>query len=210
MQNAYQTMSLRTAAPACSALALDRHAMSGGLDSWQTLAERVRHFAFKQIDCRHVIVAIAAAAALAHAAIGETSGVIALVPDEMRWSPQGGFAMPGMEQANLVGNPSKPGPYTIRLKFPAGYRLAAHTHPDSREVTILSGTFYTGYGERYDPAVLKALPAGSFYTEPANLSHFIEVREPVVIQVSGIGPSTRKFLEQAATPTNAPGGSEAP
>jgi quercetin dioxygenase-like cupin family protein len=81
------------------------------------------------------------------------------------------------------------------LKFPAGYKLAPHSHPDSREVTILSGTWYTGYGETFDAAALKALPAGSFYTEPANLAHFVEVREPVLIQVSGIGPSGRVFVK---------------
>ena len=121
-----------------------------------------------------------------------TAGPMALTPSEMKWT-QGGLALPGMEQMNLVGDPAKPGPYTIRLKFPAGYKLAAHTHPDSREVTILSGTWYTGYGEKADAATLKTLPAGSFYTEPANLAHFVEVREPVMIQVSGTGPSGRKF-----------------
>jgi quercetin dioxygenase-like cupin family protein len=101
---------------------------------------------------------------------------------------------------NLVGNPSKPGPYTLRLKFPAGYKLAPHTHPDYREVTILSGTWYTGYGEKFDEAALKALPAGSFYTEPASVAHFVEVREPVVIQVSGTGPSGRRFVDPAGDP----------
>ncbi len=101
---------------------------------------------------------------------------------------------------NLVGNPSEPGPYTLRLKFPAGYRLAPHVHPDNREVTILSGTWYTGYGAKFDEAKLKALPAGSFYTEPANVSHFVEVREPVVIQVSGMGPSGRQFVDPADNP----------
>jgi ChrR-like protein with cupin domain len=124
----------------------------------------------------------------------------AITPSEMRWAAQGGLAMAGMEQVNLLGNPSKPGPYTIRLKFPAGYRLAPHMHPDSREVTILSGTWYTGYGEKFDAAALKALPAGSFYTEPGNVAHFVEVREPVMIQVSGIGPSGRVFVNPADNP----------
>jgi uncharacterized RmlC-like cupin family protein len=125
---------------------------------------------------------------------------IAITPPEMKWGAQGSLAMAGMEQVNLVGNPSKPGPYTLRLKFPAGYKLAPHMHPDSREVTILSGTWYTGYGERFDEAALKALPAGSFYTEPANVAHFVEVREPVVIQVSGTGPSGRRFVDHAGDP----------
>ncbi len=140
--------------------------------------------------------------AFAATASAQTSapGVMALTPAELKWGPQGSLALPGMEQATLVGDPSKPGPYTVRLKFPAGYKLAPHTHPDSREITILSGTWYTGYGEKYDPAALKALPAGSFYTEPANVPHFVEVRDSVVIQVSGTGPSGRKFVNPADNP----------
>ena len=145
------------------------------------------------------LLAIAGISALAGA---QTSvpAVMALAPSEMKWMPQGGLVLPGMEQTNLVGDPTKPGPYTIRLKFPAGYKVAPHTHPDSREVTILSGTWYTGYGEKFDPAALKKLPAGSFYTEPANVAHFVEVREPVLIQVSGTGPSGRKFVNPADNP----------
>ena len=79
-------------------------------------------------------------------------------------------------------------------------QVAPHTHPDSREVTILSGTWYTGYGEKFDPAALKELPAGSFYTEPANVAHFVEVREPVLIQASGTGPSGRKFINPTDNP----------
>jgi len=120
--------------------------------------------------------------------------IMALAPSEMKWSAQGGLALPGLEQTTLVGDPSKPGPYTIRLKFPAGFRVSPHTHPDSREVTVLSGTWYTGYGEKTEPSNLKELPAGSFYTEPANVAHYVEVREPTVIQVSGTGPSGRRFV----------------
>jgi quercetin dioxygenase-like cupin family protein len=137
-----------------------------------------------------------ATASMAAAALGKDPSVapVALTADEMKWSPQGSLALPGLEQVSLVGDPSKPGPYTIRLKFPAGYKLAPHMHPDPREVTILSGTWFTGYGEKADPSLLKALPAGSFYTEPANLPHFVEVRDAVVIQVSGMGPSGRAFV----------------
>jgi hypothetical protein len=63
---------------------------------------------------------------------------IAMTPPEMKWGAQGGLAMAGMEmagmeQVNLVGDPTKPGPYTLRLKFPAGYKLAPHSHPDNRD-----------------------------------------------------------------------------
>lgn len=146
-----------------------------------------------------VLAVSVSAALLSFTVAAQTgSGVIALTPDEMKWGPQDGLALPGMSQTNLVGDPAKPGPYTLRLKFPPGYKLAPHTHPNSREVTILSGTLYTGYGEKFDPAALKALPAGSFYTEPANLPHFVETRGEVLIQVSGTGPSGRKFVSPDA------------
>jgi hypothetical protein len=63
---------------------------------------------------------------------------LALTPPEMSWMSQGPLAAPGMEQVNLVGNPLRPGPYTLRLKFPKGFKIAPHTHPDAREVTIVS------------------------------------------------------------------------
>jgi quercetin dioxygenase-like cupin family protein len=122
--------------------------------------------------------------------------VVALTPAEMKWQSQGAYAAPGMEQLNLVGDPAKPGPYTLRLKFPKGFRIEPHTYPDSREVTILSGTFATGYGETFDDAKLEILPAGSFYTEPANVPHYIEIKEEVVLQVSGTGPSGRRFVDR--------------
>jgi anti-sigma factor ChrR (cupin superfamily) len=121
-------------------------------------------------------------------------GVVALTPAEMTWATQGAFAAPGMEQLNLIGDPARSGPYTLRLKFPKGIKIAPHTHPDSREVTILSGTFATGYGEKFDAANLKILPAGSFYTEPASVPHYIEIKEDTVLQVSGTGPSERRFV----------------
>ena len=138
---------------------------------------------------------------LSFAALAQTAPQpLALTPSEMSWISQGPLAAPGMEQLNLLGNPSKPGPYTLRLKFPKGFRIAPHTHPDSREVTILSGVFATGYGETFDHAKLKILPTGSFYTEPANVPHFIEIEEDTVLQVSGTGPSGRNFVDPSDNP----------
>jgi hypothetical protein len=140
------------------------------------------------------LILVISGGTLALAQTGTGSPVV-ITPDEMKWTAQGAYAAPGMEQLNLIGDPAKSGPYTIRLKFPKGYRVAAHTHPDAREVTILSGIFATGYGDKFDEARLKVLPAGSFYTEPANLPHYIEIKEDVVLQVSGTGPSSRHFVD---------------
>jgi hypothetical protein len=142
------------------------------------------------------LAAFASAIVVASVAVAQNGapGVVALTPEEMKWQSQGALAAPGLEQANLVGDPARSGPYTIRLRFPKGYRILPHTHPDARDVTILSGIFATGYGERFEPANLKVLPAGSFYTEPANMPHYIYIKEDVILQVSGTGPSGRKFV----------------
>jgi len=152
-------------------------------------------------DCRRALVLLIAGNTLgAVMAQAESASVVALTPSEMKWTKQGALAAPGLEQLNLVGDPTRAGPYTLRLRFPKGYKIPPHTHPDSREVTILSGVFATGYGETFDSAKLKILPAGSFYTEPANVPHYIEIEEDTVLQVSGTGPSGRNFVKPADNP----------
>jgi quercetin dioxygenase-like cupin family protein len=149
-----------------------------------------------EVHNRLLLAAFASTIVAGSVAVAQKSApeVVVLTPDEMKWRSQGVLAAPGLEQVNLVGDPARSGPYTIRLRFPKGYRIPPHTHPDAREVTILSGTYATGYGEKFDPANLKILPTGSFYTEPANVPHYIEIKEEVVLQVSGIGPSGRKYV----------------
>jgi quercetin dioxygenase-like cupin family protein len=121
--------------------------------------------------------------------------VVAFTPGQLKWSADG-LALAGMGQATLIGASNKAGPYTVRLKFPKGYKLEPHTHPDSRTITVLEGVWYTGYGKTYDRSKLVKLPAGSFYTEPANEPHFVEVgEEGALIQVSGNGPSARIWVE---------------
>lgn len=143
------------------------------------------------------VVGFAVPFSLAVVAGAQAPGVVALTPKEMRFDTAG-LAMPGMSQANLVGDPTKAGRYTVRLTYPDGFTLAPHSHPDAREVTILSGTWLTGYGEKWDDAKLKELPAGSFYTEPAKLPHFVKTKGAVMIQVSGMGPSARQFVDPPA------------
>ena len=149
-----------------------------------------------------LIVASVACSVLAAMAQTAAPGVVALTPVEMKWSGQGGLAAQGMEQLNLVGDPAQPGPYTVRLKFPKGLKIAPHTHPDSREVTILSGVYATGYGDTFEAAKLKTLPAGSFYTEPADQPHFARTgRDPALVFITGNGPSDTQYVDAGADPT---------
>jgi hypothetical protein len=99
----------------------------------------------------------------------------------------------GIRTVVLKGDPQRAGLYTILLYVPANTRIAAHVHQDDRVGAVVSGTWYLGYGDQFSTTALKALPAGSFYTEPPHRQHFAETRaEPVVLQITGIGPSSTR------------------
>ncbi len=113
----------------------------------------------------------------------------------------GTSALAGIRTEVLKGDPNRPGLYTIMLRIPAHTRIAAHDHPDDRIATVVSGTWYIGYGDRLNDAALKALPPGSFYTEPPGQTHFAETRnEPVVVQITGVGPSATRYVDLASDP----------
>lgn len=115
----------------------------------------------------------------------------------------------GIRTAVLKGDPDRPGLYTIMLYVPANTRIAAHDHPDDRVATVVSGTWYLGYGHRFEASDLKELPAGSYYTEPPHRAHFAETRaEPVVVQITGFGPSGTEYVDAGSDPRR-PCGSDA-
>jgi quercetin dioxygenase-like cupin family protein len=133
------------------------------------------------------------AVALAH------QGQARLTPTEIEAMAKGGAGagtsgVAGIQTTVLHGDPTKPGPYTIEIRVPANTRIAAHTHRDDRSAVVVSGTWYFGYGAVADEAVVKALPPGSFYTEPTDDPHFALTRgEPVVAYISGWGPTDTHF-----------------
>jgi len=107
----------------------------------------------------------------------------------------------GIRTTVLSGDPSREGLYTIRLSVPANARIAAHKHRDDRVATVISGVWYFGYGSRADSAAVKELPAGSFYTEPADVPHFAETRSvPVIVHITGFGPTDTSYVDAAADP----------
>lgn len=108
----------------------------------------------------------------------------------------------GIQTRVLKGDPTRSGVYTIQLKVPANTRIEAHDHPDDRVATVVSGTWYFGYGASFDEKQLKELPPGSFYTEPPNEPHFARTgKAPVVLQISGLGPTGTRYVDGPGTPS---------
>jgi pimeloyl-ACP methyl ester carboxylesterase len=111
----------------------------------------------------------------------------------------------GIRTAVLKGDPGRAGLYTIMLRISAHTRIAAHVHQDDRVATVVSGTWYIGYGDSFNSAALKALPSGSFYTEPSDRSHFAETHDTdVIVQITGVGPSSTRYIDPASDPQRRP------
>lgn len=113
----------------------------------------------------------------------------------------GSAGVSGTQTVTLKGDPTKPGLYTILLRVGPNTRIQAHSHPDDRVATVVSGDWYFGYGRTFDEAALKQLPPGSFYTEPPGLDHFAMTKSSgVVIQISGMGPSGTTYADPRNDP----------
>ena len=115
-------------------------------------------------------------------------------PAEIKWVRN---AAGTNESAVLFGDPSKPGPYVVRLKWLPGNMSRPHFHPNDRFFVVLSGTWWMGTGETFDPESTVPAPAGSYVVHYANKVHYDGAKaEETIIQVWGMGPATSTPAEK--------------
>lgn len=156
--------------------------------------------------CKVKKYAVVFVVSLAAAALSAQSGEQRITPSDVKWpAPAAGgvgtSGVSGTQTVVLKGDPTKPGLYTLLLRVGPNTRIEAHSHPDDRVATVVSGTWYFGYGKQFSEAALQALPPGSFYTEPPNSAHFAMTRgEGVTIQITGTGPSGTTYADPAHDP----------
>jgi len=125
-----------------------------------------------------------------------------ILPEQIDWKPFPAFP-PTARLAVVVGEPTKPGPYVIRVKVPSGVKLMPHRHPEDRIYTVISGVFYIGLGDRFDPDKLKAYPPGSVIVLPGDTPHFHwAMSGEYVSQVTAIGPLGLEYLDPRDDPRN--------
>jgi quercetin dioxygenase-like cupin family protein len=120
-----------------------------------------------------------------------------VMPGQEHWVDyKGDGAQFGIKEAFILGDPSKPGLYVIRLKFPPGVMSSPHTHPETRVGTVIKGTWWTGTGERFDPEATTPVPVGGIMVHPAGKAHYDGARqEETIVQMMGIGPSGKKTID---------------
>ena len=132
----------------------------------------------------------------AHAA--DAHNVVAA--DRIEWVDGPPSIPPGAQAAVLYGNPGEEGLFALRLKLPAGYAIAPHTHPKPEIVTVISGTLHLGMGESGDPAATEALPAGSFFAFEPGMTHYVFADEETVLQLNSTGPWAIEYVDPADDP----------
>jgi quercetin dioxygenase-like cupin family protein len=114
---------------------------------------------------------------------------------------QAGTSGNPMQVKILSGDPKKPGLYTMVIKAGPNISIKPHAHPDNRVAIVVEGTFYFAYGDQFEEGKLKALPAGSFYTEPPNANHFAMTKDDgVTIYITGTGPTGTAYVNPADDP----------
>ena len=124
-------------------------------------------------------------------------------PASLVWGDAPPSLPPGAKLAILEGDPSKPGPFVMRFKFPDRYRVAPHTHPKPERVTVLAGVLHIGMGATFDAARCQAMPAGTYGTWPTGMTHFGWFEGETVIQLHGEGPWAVNYVNPADDPRNA-------
>lgn len=126
---------------------------------------------------------------------------IAVSPDQIKWGPAPPGLPAGAQLAVLSGDPSKAGqPFTMRARFPDGYKVPPHWHPTDENVSVVQGTLMVGMGNKFDETAGTELPAGSYALMPRNQRHFAWARGETIVDIYGTGPFGITYVNPSDDP----------
>lgn len=129
----------------------------------------------------------------------EPAAHMMVMPGDLKWAEVPSIP-PGAMIAVIEGPMNEPAPFTVRLKFPANYKLPAHWHPAIEHVTVISGTFNMGTGDKLDTSKTHALPPGAVAIMQPKTNHFAWTKEETVVQLHGVGPWGITYVNPADDP----------
>jgi quercetin dioxygenase-like cupin family protein len=119
---------------------------------------------------------------------------------EIKWQAGPPSLPKGAQIAVLEGDPSLEGPFVFRVKVPDGYRIPPHTHPKTERVTVISGTFNIGMGDKFDEKSTQAMPAGTYGHWESGMQHFVWIQGETVVQFHGLGPWSIQYVNPEDDP----------
>ena len=133
-------------------------------------------------------------------ASGQVEHGKAFAPDGLKWGAAPPMVPKGAQFAVLFGDPSKTGPFAIRLKLPGGFKIPAHNHSAFEAVTVISGDFNIGMGDKLDETKAQKLTPGSFIFLPEKMNHFAFATTESVVQINSEGPFTINYVNKDDDP----------
>jgi quercetin dioxygenase-like cupin family protein len=124
---------------------------------------------------------------------------VMVAPADLKWADVPSLP-PGAKIAVIEGPMNEAKPFTIRLRLPADYQIPAHFHSGIEHVTVISGTFNLGMGDKLDTKATRALGPGSVAIMQPGTRHFGWTKQETVVQVHGVGPWTVNYVNAADDP----------
>ena len=126
----------------------------------------------------------------------------AFAPEQVKYMAAPPSLSPGAQLAVLEGDPAaSSGDYTVRLKMPAGFKIAPHWHPKRENVTVLSGNLRVGMGDAFQESKMMDFGAGSFaYLDP-EMHHYAMAGTDTVIQIHGMSPLQINYVHPEDDPS---------
>ncbi|MBF5041938.1 MULTISPECIES: cupin domain-containing protein [Myxococcaceae] len=125
---------------------------------------------------------------------------VVVTANDLKWGDGPPSLPPGAKVAVLEGDPGKPGPFAMRIKFPANYRIGPHHHSQDERLTVLSGNASIGMGAKFDASKMTALSAGGYFSMPKGHKHFLTTSEETVLQLNSNGPFDIVYVDKADDP----------
>jgi len=122
---------------------------------------------------------------------------------DLKWSDVPSLP-PGARITVIEGPMTEAVPFTVRIRLPANYQIPAHMHPAVERVTVLSGVFYMGMGDKVDMAKAMAVGPGDMMIMAANTPHFGLTKEETLVQLNGTGPWGITYINPADDPRKKP------
>jgi quercetin dioxygenase-like cupin family protein len=152
-----------------------------------------------------VITAVAILAGGTSRVVAQSHAHVIQTPAEAKWGPAPPMLPAGAQIAVLSGDPTKPVPYAVRLKFPDHYAIPAHSHPTDENVVVTSGALTFGMGDKLNKSAAgnRTLGMGGYALMPANMNHFAYTTGETTIVLYGQGPVEFKYVNPADDPRNA-------
>lgn len=146
-----------------------------------------------------VSAVIFAAATLPFSAIAADDHHVTVQPDALKWTQPAALEQ-GALQAVVSGDPTKEGMYIVRQKFPSGFKIQAHSHPNDENVTVLMGILNIGTGDKLDQTKGVQLKSGAYSFVAKGMTHYAWATEETVIQLHGMGPQGVIYVNAADDP----------